>query len=58
MADLADGPDTRGFFLGLTYGPLQVVSEVPILRREHQSGVSDVAYLVSKWPSWLHCSWS
>ena len=37
-----------GFFFGLTYGLLQVVSEVPILRREHQSGVSDVAYLVSK----------
>ena len=37
-----------GFFFGLTYGLLQVVTEVPILRREHQSGVSDVAYLGSK----------
>jgi ABC-type multidrug transport system ATPase subunit len=37
-----------GFFFGLTYGLLQVVSEVPILRREHQSGVSDLAYLGSK----------
>ena len=37
-----------GFFFGLTYGLLQVVTEVPILRREHQSGVSDAAYLASK----------
>jgi uncharacterized protein with PQ loop repeat len=37
-----------GFFFGLTYGLLQVVTEVPILRREHQSGVSDAAYLGSK----------
>ena len=37
-----------GFFFGLTYGLLQICTEVPILRREHQSGVSDVAYLASK----------
>jgi ABC-type multidrug transport system ATPase subunit len=37
-----------GFFFGLTYGLLQVVTEVPVLRREHQSGVSDAAYLASK----------
>ena len=37
-----------GFFFGLTYGLLQVVTEVSILRREHQSGVSDAAYLASK----------
>jgi len=37
-----------GFFFGLTYGLLQVCTEVPVLRREHQSGVSDVAYLASK----------
>jgi ABC-type multidrug transport system ATPase subunit len=37
-----------GFFFGLTYGLLQVVTEVPILRRERQSGVSDLAYLGSK----------
>ena len=37
-----------GFFFGLTYGLLQVVTEVPILRREHQSGVRDAAYLASK----------
>ena len=37
-----------GFFFGLTYGLLQIVSEVPVLRREHQSGVSDAAYLTSK----------
>lgn len=37
-----------GFFFGLTYGLLQVCTEVPILRREHQSGVSNTAYLTSK----------
>jgi ABC-type multidrug transport system ATPase subunit len=37
-----------GYFFGLTYGLLQVCTEVPILRREHQSGVSDAAYLASK----------
>src|SRR4051794_13303748 len=37
-----------GFFFGLTYGLLQICTEVPILRREHQSGVSDIAYLASK----------
>src|SRR3954451_10873757 len=37
-----------GLFFGLTYGLLQVCTEVPILRREHQSGVSDAAYLGSK----------
>jgi ABC-type multidrug transport system ATPase subunit len=37
-----------GFFFGLTYGLLQICTEVPVLRREHQSGVSDTAYLASK----------
>lgn len=37
-----------GFFFGLTYGLLQICTEVPIVRREHQSGVSDAAYLASK----------
>jgi hypothetical protein len=37
-----------GFFFGLTYGLLQICTEVPVLRREHQSGVSDAAYLASK----------
>jgi energy-coupling factor transporter ATP-binding protein EcfA2 len=37
-----------GFFFGLTYGLLQVCTEVPVLRREHQSGVRDTAYLASK----------
>jgi len=37
-----------GFFFGLTYGLLQVCTEVPVLRREHQSGVNDAAYLASK----------
>jgi len=37
-----------GFFFGLTFGLLQICTEVPVLRREHQSGVRDVAYLASK----------
>ena len=37
-----------GFFFGLTYGLLQICTEVPVMRREHQSGVSDAAYLASK----------
>jgi hypothetical protein len=37
-----------GFFFGLTYGLLQVCTEVPVLRREHQSGVNTAAYLASK----------
>jgi ABC-type multidrug transport system ATPase subunit len=37
-----------GFFFGLTYGLLQICTEVPVLRREHQSGVRDWAYLASK----------
>ena len=37
-----------GFFFGLTYGLLQICTEVPILRREHQSGVRIGAYLASK----------
>jgi hypothetical protein len=37
-----------GFFFGLTYGLLQVCTEVPVLRREHQSGVRVAAYLTSK----------
>ena len=39
-----------GFFFGLTYGLLQVCTEVPVLRREHQSGVSDAAYLPRRSP--------
>ncbi|MFC5175184.1 ATP-binding cassette domain-containing protein [Nocardioides taihuensis] len=37
-----------GFFFGLTYGLLQICTEIPVMRREHQSGVSDAAYLASK----------
>jgi hypothetical protein len=37
-----------GFFFGLTYGLLQVCSEVPILRRERHAGLSLGAYLLSK----------
>lgn len=37
-----------GFFFGLTYGLLQICTEIPVLRRERQSGVSDLAYLGSK----------
>ena len=37
-----------GFFFGLTYGLLQICTEIPVLRRERQSGVSDLAYVGSK----------
>jgi ABC-type multidrug transport system ATPase subunit len=37
-----------GFFFGMTYGLLQICTEIPVMRREHQSGVSDAAYLASK----------
>ena len=57
--DPTDGNDTAevmvifwiafaGFFFGLTYGLLQVCTEVPILRRERHAGVSMWAYLLSK----------
>jgi ABC-type multidrug transport system ATPase subunit len=36
------------FFFGLTYGLLQVCTEIPILRRERHAGVSMWAYLLSK----------
>jgi hypothetical protein len=37
-----------GFFFGLTFGLLQVCSEVPVLRRERHAGVRTGAYLLSK----------
>jgi hypothetical protein len=37
-----------GFFFGLTYGLLQVVTERPILERERFAGLSVAAYLASK----------
>lgn len=37
-----------GFFFGLTYGLLQIVLEVPILRREASGGLSVAAYVASK----------
>jgi ABC-type multidrug transport system ATPase subunit len=37
-----------GFFFGLTFGLLQVCTEVPILRRERHAGVRTGAYLASK----------
>jgi ABC-type multidrug transport system ATPase subunit len=37
-----------GFFFGLTFGLLQVCTEVPILRRERHSGMRTGAYLGSK----------
>ena len=37
-----------GFFFGLTFGLLQVCTEVAVLRREHQSGMRIGAYLASK----------
>jgi hypothetical protein len=36
------------FFFGLTYGLLQVCTEIPILRRERQAGLSIWAYVLSK----------
>jgi hypothetical protein len=57
--DPTDGNDTAevmvtfwiafaAFFFGLTYGLLQVCTEIPILRRERHAGVSMWAYLLSK----------
>jgi hypothetical protein len=37
-----------GFFFGLTFGLLQVCTEVPMLRREHHAGVRISAYVLSK----------
>jgi ABC-type multidrug transport system ATPase subunit len=37
-----------GFFFGLTYGLLQICTEVPIARREHFAGVRTGPYLASK----------
>ncbi|MEU1586505.1 ATP-binding cassette domain-containing protein [Micromonospora sp. NPDC005710] len=37
-----------GFFFGLTYGLLQICTEVPILRRERLAGVRLVPYLLAK----------
>jgi ABC transport system ATP-binding/permease protein len=37
-----------GFFFGLTYGLLQIVGEMAVLRRERQSGLSVAAYVASK----------
>jgi hypothetical protein len=37
-----------GFFFGLTYGLLQIVGEMAVLRRERRSGLSVGAYVASK----------
>jgi ABC-type multidrug transport system ATPase subunit len=37
-----------GFFFGLTFGLLQVCTEVPVLQRERRSGVRTSAYVASK----------
>lgn len=37
-----------GFFFGLTYGLLQIVTEAPIFRREASWGMSITAYVASK----------
>ena len=37
-----------GFFFGLTYGLLQVVGEMAVLRRERLAGLSVAAYVLSK----------
>ena len=36
------------FFFGLTFGLLQVVGELPVVRREHLAGVGVGAYVMSK----------
>ncbi len=36
------------FFFGLTYGLLQVVTEMPIVRRDRRSGVRTTAYVAAK----------
>jgi ABC-type multidrug transport system ATPase subunit len=37
-----------GFFFGLTYGLLQICTELPIVRRERMAGVGLAPYLMSK----------
>ena len=37
-----------GFFFGLTYGLLQIVGEMSVLRRERLAGLNLVAYVMSK----------
>ena len=37
-----------GFFFGLTYGLLQIVGEMPVLRREYLAGLNLGAYVLSK----------
>src|SRR5262249_51356042 len=37
-----------GFFFGLTFGLLQVTTEVPVLRRERHAGVRTAAYVGAK----------
>ncbi|RAO10573.1 ABC transporter ATP-binding protein/permease [Micromonospora noduli] len=37
-----------GFFFGLTYGLLQICTELPILRRERLAGVRLIPYLLAK----------
>jgi ABC transport system ATP-binding/permease protein len=37
-----------GFFFGLTYGLLQIVGEMAVLRRERRTGLSVAAYVASK----------
>lgn len=37
-----------GFFFGLTYGLLQIVGEIAVLRRERLGGLSLAAYVMSK----------
>jgi ABC-type multidrug transport system ATPase subunit len=37
-----------GFFFGLTYGLLQIVAEMPLVRREHLAGVDARSYVGAK----------
>jgi hypothetical protein len=48
LAQVAFWTAFSGFFFGLTYGLLQIVPELAILRREHRAGVGAGAYVVAK----------
>jgi len=48
LAQVAFWTAFSGFFFGLTYGLLQIVPELAILRREHRAGVGAGPYVVAK----------
>ena len=48
LAQVAFWTAFSGFFFGLTYGLLQIVPELAILRREHRAGLGAGAYVGAK----------